>query len=280
MPGITLSVPSNVLPDTPPPKNSAPFVDVKPARTLAPSKSHTEVDFAFSLSRGVSPPPVSDSQPSAPDHVIPPSTIKVSTNIEDADDDTEEHTLSAYGDLSLSEDLMGPSPPISAIQKKGPRPRLRLKVRRPPMPKRRLSYVHAGGGTTPVSGELVGAPWPGSPSPICPHTPLHQHQPLISPLSAEIQSPGKSGSNSDSSIEKLVNGLMPRLPSIRFPVGKSNAEGMVDRPPSPRSSYGPKVAQTTEQTKQMEPRGERGSGRGGGWRTRLPPRPPIPKWDL
>lgn len=96
---------------------------------------------------------------------------------QDEDPELEQHTLSSYGDLSFSDGFIlssddpdPPQPAVEAIQPKLPyaRPRFRLKVRRPQMPKRRLSYVHAGApfpGT--VNRKIEDGNWPGSPRNVC-----------------------------------------------------------------------------------------------------------------
>ncbi|KIK96339.1 hypothetical protein PAXRUDRAFT_10878 [Paxillus rubicundulus Ve08.2h10] len=306
MPCVTLTPPSQMLPDTPPPNKTAAFADIKPTCTLAPSKSRCERVLVFSLSLDAT----------------PPSEPGCNASFEGRSNDTldarasgepeEEHTLSAYGDLSLSEDFITPpsdslseSEHVSPLQPNSvSRPRLRLKVRRPPMPKRRLSYIHVGGPLS-YSRDIESArQWPGSPSPIEIGSPWHQHQPLVSPL--PLGSPrverDKTASNSGSSVEKLVDGLMPHSPSIRLsppgspstaaiklpqrtnePIsgdgGRPNIRGVADKATaSTRPSQG-QGAVAVKHTKPAVSQDKPQSG-GGGWRTRLPPRLPIPKWDV
>jgi len=105
------------------------------------------------------------------------SSGKNASSSQDEDPELEQHTLSSYGDLSFSDGFIlssddpdPPQPAVEAIQPKFPyaRPRFRLKVRRPPMPKRRLSYAHAG---APLSGAVdrktEDGNWPGSPRNVC-----------------------------------------------------------------------------------------------------------------
>lgn len=83
----------------------------------------------------------------------------------------DEYTLSGYGDISLSEVIVPPlpSPPRRSpglLQPRIPQPRLRLKVRRPPMPKRRLSYTYIPDPLPHSGGMESDEYWPGSPRPI------------------------------------------------------------------------------------------------------------------
>ncbi|KAF9222458.1 hypothetical protein BS17DRAFT_190161 [Gyrodon lividus] len=302
MPGLTLTPPMQIPPHTPPPKKTTASTDVKTIHALAPSKSCCEVDLVMSLPRNATPASESDSDSSS-EYYSPP------------DGESEEaHTLSAYGDLSISENFVAsPSEPLSESgnvsplhPKSLPRPRLRLKVRRPPMPKRRLSYIHIG-GPLPYSGDNdTAGQWPGSPSPIENGSPWHRHQPLVSPLpldSPRVQR-DKPASKPGSSLEKLIEGLMPRSASIRLSQPNSPATGAVGLPQdtneqirsggerrNSREAAGqeaplmqylqptPASAVAVEQTKPALSQDKPKSG-GGGWRTRLPPRLPIPKWDL
>lgn len=82
----------------------------------------------------------------------------------------DEYTISAYGDISLSEVIVPPLPASTRsgsipLRPKVSQPRLRLKVQRPPMPRRRLSYYVPD--PLPHTGGLEsGEDWPGSPRPI------------------------------------------------------------------------------------------------------------------
>ncbi|KIJ66060.1 hypothetical protein HYDPIDRAFT_166992 [Hydnomerulius pinastri MD-312] len=300
MPGLTLTLPSQVLPDTPPPKKYSTLTDVIPTRCIAPSSSRCELQFAFSSTANSTSESESDSDSSSGDHCTTASISDATDTSREESSEAEEHTLSAYGDLSLSEDIIVPSADFasSPIQpKRASRTRLRLKVRRPPMPKRRLSYVHVGGPMA-VDGEThsFDGDWPGSPSPVGDSSPWHQHQPLVLPPTA---------SGSESSIGKLVEGLMPHSPSIRLcPSQGSPAKGPVGLPqevakhtaggsksvnaqhaahkaaaPTQSPTSTPTSPLPAEQIKATVPQDKPHSG-GGGWRTRLPPRLPIPKWDV
>jgi hypothetical protein len=154
--------------DNPPPNKTVAFTDVKPTHILAPSKSRCERVLVFSLPLDATPrsePPYSASSEGHSNATLDASVCGESE---------EEHTLSAYGDLSLSEDFI--TPPSDPLSESGhtsllhpksiSRPRLRLKVRRPPMPKRRLSYIHVGGPLSYSKDIERARQWPGSPSPI------------------------------------------------------------------------------------------------------------------
>lgn len=109
-------------------------------------------------------------------HTATPSIYLQSTIDHDYDttqsgEAEDEYTLSAYGDMSLGEITVPPLPPPThpspgPLHPRFPQPRLRLKVRRPPMPKRRISYIYIedppphSGGMDPDEG------WPGSPRPF------------------------------------------------------------------------------------------------------------------
>lgn len=80
------------------------------------------------------------------------------------------YILSAYGDISLSDIIVPPLPAPTysgsePLLQRVPQPRLRLKVQRPPMPKRRPSYYVPD--PMPHSGGLEpGERWPDSPGRI------------------------------------------------------------------------------------------------------------------
>ena len=82
----------------------------------------------------------------------------------------DEYTLSAYGDISLSEVIVPPLPapthPSPPLLPRVPQPRLRLKVRRPPMPGRRLSYTYIVDPLPHSGGMDPDERWPGSPRPF------------------------------------------------------------------------------------------------------------------
>ncbi|KIJ05270.1 hypothetical protein PAXINDRAFT_21452 [Paxillus involutus ATCC 200175] len=309
MPGLTLTPPTQMLPiswwqqDTPPPNKTVAFTDVKPTHILAPCKSRCERVLVFSLPLDATPPSEPPYLASSEGH------SNVTLDASACGESEEEHTLSAYGDLSLSEDFITPpSDPLSEsghtslLQPKSiSRPRLRLKVRRPPMPKRRLSYIHVGGPLSYSKDIERARQWPGSPSPIENGSPWHQHQPLVSPLPLDSRvERDKTTSNSGSSVEKLVHDLMPHSPSIRLsppgspstpaiglpqgtnePIssdgGRRNLRGAADK--AAASTQPPQGAVAVKQTKPVVLEDKPKSG-GGVWRTRLPPRLPIPKWDV
>lgn len=72
----------------------------------------------------------------------------------------DEYTLSAYGDISLGE-----ISDFGELQSKIPQHHLRLKVRRPPMPKRRLNHVYVPDPLPYTGGIASDERWPGSPRP-------------------------------------------------------------------------------------------------------------------
>lgn len=93
-------------------------------------------------------------------------TISAISQAEEAED---EHTLSAYGDISLSEIIVPPLPApthLSPMEPRNPQPRLRLKVRRPPMPKRRSSYAYMPDPLPYTGGLDPDDRWSGSPRPL------------------------------------------------------------------------------------------------------------------
>ncbi|KAG9312212.1 hypothetical protein JVU11DRAFT_7510 [Chiua virens] len=192
----------------------------------------------------------------------------------------EDHTLSGYGDIPFSDVILpssstslGPSP--SSLQLRFPPPRPRLRLRRP-RPRRRTSYTYVRDPLPLTKGLDHGDPSPGSPR-FPNHR--HQHQPLVSPLhnpppGSRISNENMPVDNNDSSVERLVNELLPSSPSIRLsPPGspklsqesrdqKDGAQKLLSPSPAPAST-----------PRQNKPKPAP-------WRTRLPPRPPIPKWDI
>ncbi|KAH0829077.1 hypothetical protein J3R83DRAFT_2538 [Lanmaoa asiatica] len=143
--GTTLTPSTQTLPDTPAPKRTFGHPDVQTDQISATTQSGHAL---FS--------------PPAP-HTATPSIHLQSATDYDSDANSavpqsveDEYTLSAYGDISLSEVVVPPLPAPTRpspgpLQPGIPQPRLRLKVQRPPMPKRRLSYYapdpmpHSGG---------------------------------------------------------------------------------------------------------------------------------------
>lgn len=273
MPGLTLHVPPQVFPPTPPPKVSG-----RDREGLAASSSATSMP--------ASPPLITIStQDDTPSSSSP-----------DAEHDSEEHVLSSYGDLSFTEGfIISPtedsSPSVvDPIQPRHVRPRLRLKVRRPPMPKRRLSYVYAGGPFTgSVDRRTEDGEWPGSPDPFR-DSPRHQHQPLISPLSSPKDFVLDT-TLQESSLQRDV-GVSAACPkSPRASVGHIAQKGS-EQPSEVRPANGGTDRQTVSDSpspgslatsvNRAQPKShqEKPASGGGGWRTRLPPRPPLPKWDM
>jgi hypothetical protein len=113
-------------------------------------------------------------------HITTPSIYIQSTIDHDCDaisalpqsgEAEDEYTLSAYGDISLSEIIVPPLPPPThpspgPLEPRFPQPRLRLKVRRPPMPKRRISYIYIADPLAHSGGHAPDERWPGSPRPF------------------------------------------------------------------------------------------------------------------
>ncbi|KAI6125523.1 hypothetical protein EV401DRAFT_2068269 [Pisolithus croceorrhizus] len=273
MPGLTLHVPPQVFPPTPPPKVAG----------------RDEEEPATSIS--------ATSMPvSSPLIIISTEDDRPSSSSPDAEHESEEHVLSSYGDLSFTEGFIispteGSSPPVvDPIRPKHARPRLRLKVQRPPMPKRRLSYVYAGSPFTgSVDRRAEDGEWPGSPDPFR-NSPRHQHQPLVSPLSSPREFVQDTPSQ-ESSLQRAVNVSVSCLKSPRGSVAHiapkgseqpseiSPANGETDRQTVSDSSS-PSSPMTSANGAQPKPHQEKPVSSGGGWRTRLPPRLPLPKWDI
>ena len=229
----------------------------------------------------------------------------------------DEYTLSAYGDISLSEVIVPPLPPPTPpssgpLQPKCSPPRLRLKVRRPPMPKRRLGYTYIPDPLPHSGGMDPDERWPGSPRsfanvsssviyPLC-HSlslripsqgpPWLQHQPLVSPLSVDPTTSRTQGDRpvkkGGSSLEKLFDELVPRSPSIRLsPPGSPTSQVLS----LPRDRFeqksgvrqGRDVSGTDDTVKVSQSSAtpaRQDQPKEAAWRTRLPPRLPIPKWDV
>ncbi|KIM63908.1 hypothetical protein SCLCIDRAFT_1213703 [Scleroderma citrinum Foug A] len=128
------------------------------------------------------------------------------------------------------------------------------------MPKRRLSYVHAGAplpGT--VNRKIEDGNWPGSPR----NSLRNQHQPLVLPLH-EPSCPKTSG------LAVVVNSIASKAPDQKCTSGKG------ERVDLPQTLPGPPVASVAEQPRPPQEKSNSGAK---GWRMRLPPRPPLPKWD-
>ena len=117
--------------------------------------------------------------PPAPHTTIPSIRLRSTTDhhhdavsvVQQSGGADDEYTLSAYGDISLSEVIVPPLPPPThtspdPLQPRLPQPRLRLKVRRPPMPKRRSSYTYFPGPLPLTGGMDPDERWPGSPRPF------------------------------------------------------------------------------------------------------------------
>ncbi|KAI6009878.1 hypothetical protein EDC04DRAFT_3095085 [Pisolithus marmoratus] len=219
-----------------------------------------------------------------------------SSSSSDTEHESEEYVLSSFGDLSFTEGFIissteDASPPaIDPIQPKHARPRFRLKVRRPAMPKRRLSYVYAGGPFTgSVDRRTEDGEWPGSPDPFK-SSPRHQHQPLVSPLSSpnnlvqdiiHQDSSFQCGVGVPVSCPKSPQGSVVHIPHKRSeqPCKITLAKGEADRQTASDGSSS-SLPVTPENGTQPKSDQEKPASGGGGWRTRLPPRLPLPKWDV
>lgn len=141
---------------------------MQPKQTFVPAKSsHCKLELLFSSS--VPPAATPSVQPqftSDSDSDYNPDPIVLQSR--EAED---EYTLSAYGDISLSEVMVPPLPapaPSSpgVLEPRFSQPRLRLKVRRPPMPKCRPSYTYISGPLPCDEDVEPDERWPGSPRPI------------------------------------------------------------------------------------------------------------------
>ncbi|KAG9312197.1 hypothetical protein JVU11DRAFT_7495 [Chiua virens] len=107
-----------------------------------------------------------------------------------SEDEKDEYTLSGYGDISLSRVIISPSqsptstsPNASLLQSRFPLPNLRLKVQRPPMPKRRSCFRYFR-DPLPYSGGLDPEDrWPDSPRPIAKNQRWNRHHLVSPPLS-------------------------------------------------------------------------------------------------
>ncbi|KAI9568886.1 hypothetical protein HD554DRAFT_2096478 [Boletus coccyginus] len=285
--GIVLTPPTQVLPDTPAPKKTLGLQNTQPKHTATPTH---ELELLFS--------------PPERHPAIPSIHLQIAT---DRDDDAvsavpqgeDEYTLSAYGDISLSEVIVPPLPAPTAptaglLQPRCPPPRLRLKVRRPPMPKRRLSYTYIPDPLPHSEGMDPDERWPGSPRPFANSPPWLQRQPLVSPLSvdpttSQTQPENRPVKKGGSSLERLFDELVPRSPSIRLsPPGSpaSQALGLPRERFEQKSSVreGRDVSETDDTVKVPQTSGTpaplQGQPKEAAWRTRLPPRLPIPKWDI
>ncbi|KAL4071343.1 hypothetical protein V8B97DRAFT_2007306 [Scleroderma yunnanense] len=263
--GLTLDVPPQVLPPSPPPKHVGREGDEFRTLLLA----HFPL---CSVSRSATSATSSSDSPS--------SSV-------DADPELEQHTLSSYGDLSFSDGFIissdDPDPPQStpeALQPKIPyaRPRFRLKVRRPPMPKRKLSYVPVGlpfPGT--VNRKSENGDWPGYPDPF-ENSPLNQYQPLISPLVTSASDTERKKSpvlHEHSRLKTSGLAIVAKSTASKDPDHKNTSAGSGGnslKQDLPASSVAPAAEQPKPSQEKSNP--------GGGWRTRLPPRPPLPKWDI
>ncbi|KAF8435135.1 hypothetical protein L210DRAFT_977048 [Boletus edulis BED1] len=285
MPAASLAPPIQALPDSPAPK--------KTRQRQTPALTD-QLELLFS------------ELPSAPP--TPPPSIHIQSII-DHDHDTistmpqsgeaeEEHTLSAYGDISLGEIIVPPLPPpthsnFSPMQQRFPQPRLRLKVQRPPMPKRRLSYTYFPDPLPHTGGLDPDERWPGSPRPFVDNSPWFQHQPLVSPLPVDHTTPQTRGNkptkNGGSSLEKLVDELIPRSPSIRLSPPGSPTNQLLHLPQETREQkngvqQGRNISKADGAAKSPlaspTPAPRQDKPKEAPWRTRLPPRLPIPKWDM
>lgn len=224
----------------------------------------------------------------------------------------DEYTLTAYGDISLGEVTLPPLPAPkhsspSPLQLKYPQPRLRLKVRRPPMPKRRTSYIYVPDPLPYTGGMDPDERWPGSPRPIArvslsayvyfyrshplsiptQNQPWVEHQPLVYPLPVEPTTPRtqktKPAKNGGSSLGKLFDELIPRSPSIRLSPPGSPASHALSLPQEEkngiRQGWDPAAKPPpSSPTPATPPRQDK--SKEAPWRIRLPPRLPIPKWDV
>ncbi|KAG8220431.1 hypothetical protein J3R82DRAFT_3125 [Butyriboletus roseoflavus] len=287
--GTTFIPPSQARPDTSAPKKAFRLSDLQPSQ-IAPTQARHELEPPF-----LSPVPytatTSIQSQSTADH-----DFDANPAVQRSGEAEDEYVISAYGDISLSDIIV---PPLSAPTHSGfeplqpivPQPRLRLRVQRPPMPKRRPSYYVPD--PMPHSGGLEPDEyWPGNPRLIADGLAWVQHQPLVSPLPVDPLNSrteeNKPVKKSGSSLEKIFDDLLPRPPSIRLsppgspasqalslpqeiyeqrsgvqqgrkPLESDNAAELPQFPPAPAPPHKSKPAP---------------------WRTRLPPRLPIPKWDM
>ncbi|KAG1716223.1 hypothetical protein ID866_963 [Astraeus odoratus] len=271
MPARTLDVPVQVLPATPPPKFHGKVSEKRSIRCSLPETTSCKPG-----------PPLIETK-----------------SLAEAEAEGEAHTLSSYGDLSFSDGFIissyddSPGPVVEPIQPKpsSTRPRFRLKVRRPPMPKRRLSYVHVGAPfLINLDRQLEDVDRPGSPDPLRNSQHHHHHQPLLSPHFIPSSSPsGRTGAevNSNASstaqcslahtpIPAVTRDLPLLAPSKHEPSShKKSSDEQLVCPSSDGSGSTPPLPSQKPKPEKEKPR----SG-GGGWRTRLPPRLPLPKWDI
>ncbi|KAF8552952.1 hypothetical protein OG21DRAFT_1318896 [Imleria badia] len=280
--GPALTPPTQALPDTPAPKKTSGVSKVQPRQTSAPAH---ELELLFS--------------PLAPHTAIPSIRFQSATDhnrdavsaVQNSGEAEDEYTLSAYGDISLSEVVVPPLPAPAhtshgPMQSRSPQPRLRLKVQRPPMPKRRTSYTYFPDPLPHSGGMDPDERWPGSPRPFADSPPWLQHQPLVSPLPVDPTTSrtqrNKPVKNSGSSLEKLFDDLVPASPSIRLsPPGSPASQALSLPQETHEQKRGVRNAVKADDAAKLPPSSPTPAPRKEvAWRTRLPPRLPIPKWDM
>ena len=123
--------------------------------------------------------------------------------------------------------------------------------------------------------------------------PWLQHQPLVSPLPVDITTSRTKGNkavkNGGSSLEKLFDELVPRSPSIRLSPPGSPANQALSLPQETheqksgvRRARDALEADDAAKLPQSPPTPTpwQDKPKEAAWRTRLPPRLPIPKWDM
>lgn len=216
MPCIALEVPSQFLPATPPPKRFA-----------------TKCD----------------------EQISHPSSLLFSPD-DTSNTKTEADTLSSYGDLSFSEGFIISSTedsrePVGEQIQPSPRPRFRLKLRRPPMPKRRMSNLRD--------------PLVGKPSEL-------SRCGIRDAFKDPLPFPRFPSSNRDIALAK-TNKLGGDFLQSRSPAESSGKEVFSHRQASTEGLPSGSAAATVEQHKPTPQQEKPG-------RMRLPPRSPLPRWDV
>ncbi|KAH7906632.1 hypothetical protein BJ138DRAFT_1162212 [Hygrophoropsis aurantiaca] len=215
----------------------------------------------------------------------------------------EEHTLVAFGDISLTDDTevveKECNSPTEILRPVTSIPRLRLKVKRPPMPKKRTSVQRSSPDGSPKSPRgIFDNPW--SPPPATPLSPKTDFAVFMNALMSSPRSPSANTGSTASSpppqdkqepqdnrpvqiIDPPISHSpsRPPLPKLKIPPTPP-PKVLPDHPqkrgeaPSSKSLDSPLKEVTNAIPAKVvapaPPKPEKGF-------RRLPPRLPIPKWD-
>ncbi|KAH7921023.1 hypothetical protein BV22DRAFT_1198513 [Leucogyrophana mollusca] len=193
------------------------------------------------------------------------------------DSGDEEHTITAFGDISLTDEYDTPtdgySHQVEILRPLHTKPRLRLKVKRPPFPKKRTNIQRTSGDWSPKSPcGIFDRPW--SSPPVSPLSPKADFAAFVETLKSPYRHVGAtkptvpSKQQEDSPYSEDVPPRNQDLSCATDTPADPSLHKATDAPATEViNGLHPKITATPP------PKPTEKSFR------RLPPRLPIPKWD-